>query len=484
VKDESYQTRGLRQILLCSAFAVLAWTTVEAQDVFNTMKAVPFTAASPLISDTLIPFGPPARPLILQDAIERALYNNPKTREQWANIKVQAAGVGAGYSAYLPTLTGSLQGSREVSTTEVNGFPQLNSDTWANTDTESISLSWVLYDFGGRDGALKNAKELLLAAQANHEATLRDVFAAVTKDYYAAQAAQGTVETAVENETTAKESYTAAAQRVEKGVSPISDQLQADTAYLQAEVDLTKARGDSRIATGTLASDMGLRPDEPIILPKVDVGVQPDKAFQTSISALIDDAINHHPTVQMAEAQLLAAEGKVKQIRAQGLPTLSLVAKSNRSDEPLNEEVGVSSFKATETDSYVGAQVNIPLFDGFSNDYQIRQAQAQVEVQRYTLEDAKRQVGLDVWTSYQSMQEAAQNLGNNAQLLNIAQKSYVAAQDRYENGVGTMIERLNAQSTLASAKLQWVKALTDWRTSRLQLASKLGTMGPWWVNGK
>jgi outer membrane protein len=475
---------GLRVELGWLVLFILTLTACSAQDVFETKRAIPVTPASPVLQGMLIPLGPVGNPLSLQEAIGRALNNNPKTRQQWANIMVQAAGVGIGYSAYLPTLSGTVQGNREVSTTEVTGYPQLNSDTWAYTNTESLSLSWVLYDFGGRAGALKNAEELLVAAQANHEVTLREVFAAVAKDYYSAQAAQGGLNTARDNAETARNSFTVASSRVEKGVSPISDKLQADTALMQANVDLTKAEGDLQVANGTLAVDMGLRPDQPIRLPDVDLGVRPDAIFEESVTQLINEAISLHPSVREAEAQFIAAEAKVRQVRAQALPSLSFVAKTDRAEEPLNEEVGVSSFKATETDSYVGAQINIPLFDGFSTDYQVRQARAQVEVQRYMLQDARQQVGLDVWTSYQAMQEAAKNLQNTADLMKISKQSYLAAEKRYESGVGSMIERLTAQSDLATARFEWIKALTDWRTSRLVLATKIGTMGTWWLKEK
>jgi outer membrane protein len=62
-------------------------------------------------------------------------------------------------------------------------------------------------------------------------------------------------------------------------------------------------------------------------------------------------------------------------------------------------------------------------------------------------------------------------------LLDIAQRSYSAAQGRYQVGVGSIVELLNAQSSLAAAKRQRIQSLTDWRSARLQLASKLGTLG-------
>ena len=106
-------------------------------------------------------FGAPGNPLLLTEAIERALCGSPKTREAWADVKLQAAGVGVARSAYLPTITGNGQMVRQNSITDVTGHPTLSSATLGNINTESVSLNWTLYDFGARAAALRNASALL-----------------------------------------------------------------------------------------------------------------------------------------------------------------------------------------------------------------------------------------------------------------------------------------------------------------------------------
>ncbi|WP_211628036.1 TolC family protein, partial [Paraburkholderia nemoris] len=133
----------------------------------------------------------------------------------------------------------------------------------------------------------------------------------------------------------------------------------------------------------------------------------------------------------------------------------------------------------TSLKNSVGVQLTIPIFEGFGRTYQIRQAEAQTELQRDTLDEVQQQVGLDVWTSYQALQTSTHNLDNSATLLDVAHRSYMAAQRRYQVGVGNILELLNAQSSLAGAKRQRIQALTDWRSARLQLASKLGKLGMW-----
>ena len=477
--------RTIRFAARAGATLMLSGTFVSAwgMDPLFTGRSVPGTAAAAMLDDShsgICVFGPLANPLPLQDAVERALCNNPKTREAWAQVKIQAAGVGVGRAAYLPTVSANWQGVRDDTVTNVTGFPQYSSD-YRNSvlRTESVSLSWVLYDFGGRKAALANANALLAAAQASQQAALETAFANVAKDYYAAQAAQGAFMAATEIGQTANDSFKAATVRVDKGIAPISDELQAQTSWAEAVVNQTKAQGDWQTALGTLAADMDLDPSVPVTLPDVGDGVAPDSEFNSSVADLIQEAKRSHPSVVAAEEQVDAALAKVAQTRAEGLPSLSLVAKYSKNNDPTTLQIGFPQFATTGHEWYLGFQVTIPIFEGFGRTYQIRQAEAQTELQRATLDEVQQQVGLDVWTSYQALQTATHNLGNSATLLDVARRSYAAAERRYQVGVGNILELLNAQSSLAGAKRQRIQALTDWRSARLQLAAKLGKLGMW-----
>ena len=468
--------RVILSVSMCG-MSFAAW----AIDPLLTGASVPPTASAKMLGDGdegVCVFGTLPDPLPLQDAVERGLCNNPKTREAWAQVKIQAAGVGIGRAAYLPTVTGNWQGVRDDTATNVTGYPQYSSDYRSSVlRTESVSLNWVLYDFGGRKAALANATALLAAARASQEAALEQAFADVAKDYYAAQAAQGAFVAAQEIEQTANDSFKAATVRVNKGIAPISDELQAQTSWAEAVINRTKAQGDWQTALGALASDMDLDPSMPITLPDVGDGVTPDLDFNESVAELIEQAKRSHPSVLAAEEQVEAAAAKVSQTRAEGLPSVSFVAKYSWNNQPTTLQIGFPQFPANGHEWYLGIQVSIPIFEGFTRTYQIRQAEAQTELQRDTLNEVQQQVGLDVWNSYQTLQTSTHNLGNSAMLLDVARRSYTAAQRRYQTGVGNILELLNAQSSLAGAKRQRIQALTDWRSARLQLASKLGRLG-------
>ncbi|MGM3223946.1 TolC family protein [Dickeya zeae] len=458
-------------------FSIAHPSQVIAADIFGTDTDIPPTAAVPLVNNPTCQFGPVKEPLLLTDAVERSLCNNPKTGEAWAQIKAQAAALGTAKGAYLPTLSLSGQQIKEDSKTVIPGHSAFNSSNSSPSYSGSVSLNWVLYDFGGRSAALDKARALLIAAQTNHMQTLQTVFITTAKDYYNAQAAAGELAAAVETERIAQKSLDVVISKEEHGAASKGDELQARTAYLQARTNRTKSEGNWQSDIGILAGDLALRPDMPILLPAVDEGVKPDNDFQKSVSALIDEAIRTHPGILAAQAQLKAAEADVNQTKAEGMPSLSLIVKSSHDNQRVNEGLGQPYLKTKHTDNYVGVQVSVPLFEGFTREYKIREGIAHIEEKQQSLDDVRNNVEVDVWKSYQSLTVATNNLPVTQDLLFTARRSYDAAEHRYENGVGSILELLNTQTALSDAKKQYIESLTGWRYSRLELAEKLGYLG-------
>jgi outer membrane protein len=471
-----YRFRRRPAQVIVAVVGMLTSSAALAVDIFGTEASVPRSVASPVIGAQPCLFDAPHGILTLREAVERSVCAHPKTRQAWTEIKGQAAAVGVATAAFAPTVTITGQDIRDSSETIVAHNPALNSTLAEDSYTASASLAWTLYDFGARGAALDNASELLAAAIANHQDVLQTVFETTAKDFYSALAALGARDATRETEKSAADSLGAAIKRVDRGVAPLSDRLQAETAYFQAKVAAERAEGDLRAAIGTLASDIGLRPDISIELPSPEFGTPPDKAFNDAVAALIDTAVRTHPKVLLAEAQLRAAEAAVRQTDAEGLPRLSLVGKSTRDNRGVAAAQGLPINPATTQDNYVGLEIDIPLFEGFARDYKVKQAKAQQDAQAAAADEVRRQVSLDVWTSYHAVETLGQTVSDSERLLAIANESYAVAKRRYETGASSILELLNTQTALAIARRQRIQTLTDWRASRIDLAAKLGNL--------
>jgi TolC family type I secretion outer membrane protein len=393
--------------------------------------------------------------------VDLTLCNNPQTRSLWVNARIQAANVGVGMSAYLPTLSAQGSASRNSSNSAGN-------TTHSTIRSASLTAGYLLFDFGGRSATLENAKQLLVAANATRDATLQSNFLTAVQSYYALLSARASVDALKVAEASSKESLAAAEARYSAGVATPADKLQAQTALSQARLNLITAQGGARSAQGLLANVMGFDASLPFSLLPLPEST-PDPVVEQDIGKLIADARQQRPDLQAAEAQIKAAEAQLTATRATGLPTVSLGASTGIQN--------ISGSPNTNSSS-IGVTLNVPLFTGTRNTYQNRAAELQVESKVAARDLLVNQIALDVWKAYQTLLTNSQSLLAASDLVASAEQSERMTLGRYKAGVANMsiLDVLNAQSTLASARQQRVTALYNFQASRLALAQTIGQL--------
>jgi outer membrane protein len=106
----------------------------------------------------------------------------------------------------------------------------------------------------------------------------------------------------------------------------------------------------------------------------------------------------------------------------------------------------------------------------------LRAASAQIKLKEASLIDIELQTGLSVWENYQDLLTQSDYYYSATELLKISLQSYEVAQGRYKAGVGTLLDLLSAQSSLANARQERVQALSNLNLARFKLASSIGTL--------
>ena len=122
--------------------------------------------------------------------------------------------------------------------------------------------------------------------------------------------------------------------------------------------------------------------------------------------------------------------------------------------------------------------MSFPLFTGLRNTYQIRSSESLLEGKVAARDQLANQVALDVWKAYQTLRTNSQALRTANALLASAEQSQRMTLGRYKAGVANMsiVDVLNAQSALASARQQQVAALYNFHASRLALVQAIGVL--------
>lgn len=403
-----------------------------------------------------------SQPLSLTAVTEAALCNNPQTRESYANAKVQAAQLGIAKSAFLPSLNDNLT----VSESYVDPKSATRGRDYYNL-SNSLAASYLLYDFGNRDATLENARQLLQAVSATQSVVVQNLLLAAIKAYYQVQTDIALLEATKESESFNLESFKSAEAKYKAGVSTPADKLQAETAYAQAVLTRITAEGTLKTDYGVLANVMGLNANAPLKL--IDTKNTPANTgeIEHDINQLIEYARIRRPDLLASEAQVNAAKASIEASRAAAKPTVSI----NLSNSLLD-----GSNLNSSNNSTLGLTVSVPLFAGYAPTYRIRSAEAAAEAKEAQRNQLKLQISLDVWTAFQNLRTAHETIKSADVLVNSAKESARVALGRYKAGVGNIIDTLNAQSALASANQQKIKADLSRNIARATLAQSIGTL--------
>jgi outer membrane protein len=400
--------------------------------------------------------------LTLPEVVDLGLRNNPETRLSWANARAAAAAYGSEQGAYYPTVDGNITATR-LKTVAAQGRTAVSQSVFSPT----VSLSYLLFDFGGRSGNVGAARNALLAANYIHNATLQSVVLEIQRSYFQYVATRALLEA---QRITAKEARTnlqAAEERRRVGVATVADVLQARTASSQAELAAQTTEGDLLTSRGALALSLGLPANLPYDIDP-SAAQLPVAILADSVDTLINRAVQRRPDLAAARAEFESSRSQISAARASRLPSLLLNGEGGRTYTTLLPQGG--------NHYTVSLGLRVPIFAGFSRIYDQREAIALADAAGARASALGQQVVFQVFSSYYALQTAGRRVATTEDLIASAEQSNEVALARYRAGVGSVLDLLSAQTALADARAQQVLVRLEWNTSLAQLAHDSGIL--------
>ncbi len=420
-------------------------------------------AALPAVPQPAPPVAPPAAnaALTLPELTEFALRNNPRSREAWLAARAAAAGVGVEQADLLPQVTGNYTMNRlqQASATTGTVVP------WQTRYGPAISFNYVLFDFGARASQIESAQYRLLAANLTQNRVLQDVVFQVEQAYFrliGLEALGRVIDETLQNFRTA---YDAAQRRRESGLATAADVYRAETQVAQAQLSLTRSRGELEKARGQLAAAVGLPVNGTLHIERMS---QPPRTGEVteSLDALLNRAKQSRPDLVASEAQARAARATAEATSRAGRPSIEVTGAAGRVMFP-DSRPSVSTYN-------LGLNLRIPIFTGFRDTYTLRQAEAQAAQAEAQRDRLYAQTELDVWQAYYDLQTAASGIISTAAQVKSAEQTSQATLARYQAGFGTLLDLITAQLDESNARVQQVQSFLDWYTAVSRLNFSVG----------
>jgi outer membrane protein len=410
----------------------------------------------------LVPSTVETKQYTLAEVVDLALRNSPATRLSYTQARSAADVYGSTEGRLYPTLTAgvALNQTRGLSQP---GRPAVDRSAYGPT----LSLAYTVLDFGGRSGSIDVARQTAVAANLTHNTTVENTILQVEAAAFTYLSTRSQLSAQQLSLDLATKALDAANERHRVGLATIADVLQAKTARSQAELELETLQGQLLVTRGLLAVAMGVPANTPIDMPEITAADSVHFITQ-SVDTLISLAVQNRPELATARAQAAAANSQIRVARSGYLPSFGLTAVG------ANNGSNVSTFSGNTYT--VGIGVQMPVFSGFSNHYDVAAANEEYQSALARGEAAKQEIIQQVFTAYYTLRTSTDRVRTSRDLLASATQSETVARERYREGVGTIVDLLIAQTALATARAQEIDARWQWRSSLAQLAHDVGVL--------
>ena len=483
----------------------IASALISALLVFTALRVSIYAADAPSPQPPAVP---PSRPVVvpppnagpvltLDQAVANGLEYHPSIKQAFERIGAQAAVVRQQLAAYYPTITLNNQWSRSNQSGGSNVAPVAN-----DFIQFSPALNMILYNFGKREGTVQSARETLDATRYNLKTTADTVVLGVKQAFYSYLQARALTRVAEETVRDRDLIVQQARAFFEVGTRAKIDVARAEANLYNAQSGLIGAQNTIRVAWVTLKNAMGL-PDLPDNVVVSDLAPEQVQSYSTAAFPLSLDqsrkqAFDIRPELKSFEAQLRAQDQVIATNRRGHLPDLILDV--NEAWRHVSNEVlkGVRSNSICETNPadptcnkngfdknlplfplrssfLVRLSLNIPIFDGFRTTNRVEESVRTYYAIRAQADQQKQQVALEVEQGYANLLSAQERIKSFKSAQDAAKENLDLANGRYQVGVGSIIEVTDAQQLYASAEVDYVNSIYNYKVAEAQLLKAVGT---------
>ncbi len=396
--------------------------------------------------------------LSLDDSVALALKNNPALKIAQSDRDVAAWTVREKLADYGPSLDYTHNDRRaQAAPSALDPTPSPE-----NSFNNTVTLSLPLYTGGRITGQVGQARLGLHIADQDVVKARQQLKLDATSAYFGVLAARNLLQVAqdsVDNLTAHLKNVQA---QFDVGTVAKSDVLRSEVELANAQQDLIKKQNAYDVAVATLNNVIGL-PHGTEIKLKEDLRYEQQGV---TLDQSIGYAMKNRPEVIQADDSVLRAKEGVKVARSGFLPTVALTGSNGWNDDKFPG--------ARNSNWQVGLTTSLTLFDTNYTLSKVKEAEAGVVKADETARQTKDTVALGVRSEYLGMRESEKRIETSKVAVAKAEEDFAIAQVRYNAGVGTNLDVIDAQLALATAKTNYIQALYDYNTGKAKLDKAMG----------
>lgn len=440
----------------------------KAKNVLVLTAALSVLCSQPVFAATL--------ELDLDETIQRALLTNPdikiaesQRKEAKADYSAAKSARGISISLNHDSGRGGYADNRRYVITDNMGrqIPRYDKSI-GNSHSNSITASLPLFTGGELQGQIGQAKANYRSMLSAEEQAYNEMKETATTGYFNMLNAGNMKALRQESVDRLQAHLDNVVAQYNVGIVARADVLRSEVELANAKQDYITASNEYDVAEATLNNIIGT-PLNTTLKLKDSLQYVP---YDNDMAYCLAYSEQHRPELKQAEYGVDAAEAALVVARSGHMPKIY----ANASD---NWGGNGSNWPGDDDENWsVGVTASINVFDSGVTWSKIHAAQEALVQAKESQRQIKDNVELEVRTDYLSMREAEKRITTAQVAVASAEEDYHIAVVRYQAGVGTNIDVMDAQEALTQAKTNYYQALYNYNTSKAALNTSMGVGVP------
>lgn len=387
--------------------------------------------------------------------VDLALKNNRTAKQSMWAYEAAKSTVSATAASKNPSVGYSYSATRARGATDASSVTERG--------TNGFSLSVPVYT-PSVDAAIDGARYDREGAGASYEEALQTAKLTAISDYYTLIMYRNLVDVAQQSVRDYDGHVTNVQAQYNVGLVASSDVLAARTNLADAQTTLITRQNSADVAETDLNIVIGYPVSTSIETADKEMRYLP---YNVTLEQAKAYALLHRATLVKSAMDVKSAEESVKQAKAGYLPTVSLTAGKNYASD--------DNYRGTSNNGWsVGANASLDIWDGGSTRNTIKVREAQLESAKEANLAAVDGVLHDVESAYLNLRAAEQTISSTKVAVEEGQESFRIASLRYRAGVGSNLDVLDAETSLTTARNNYVQALYNYNIYVATLEQAVG----------
>ncbi len=399
-----------------------------------------------------------AKELTLDEAVRMALTNNPTGKIAVFDFEAAKGALTSARSYRWFTISASHKDMRSLSAPSVLNPSPLETDQYSN----SASLNWTLWSGNRIESQVSQAKLDLDSKQWGIALARQKLKYDATDAYFKFMAARDNVKLSQESVERLERYLQDVKLQFEVGVVAKVDVLRSEVELAKAKQTLIEAQNTYDVTMANLNNIIGF-PLTTELNVKGDMGYA---RYEKELAFCVDAALRQRPEISQYTDAAKSAQEAITIAKSGYLPTVSAVYNAGWYDSKF---AGGNNYNWS-----MYLLTSWTLFDSGLTAGKVKQAVEGYKKAQEQLKQTVDSVQLDVRSTYLSLKSAEQSIATSSSAVGLAEEDYKIKVIRYQAGVGTNLDVLDAQVALTTAKNNFLKAMYEYNNYRAKLDKAMG----------